>query len=91
MCRLGKVAPSELVSLGRAIEEQERPRAAERMHEGQKIGSAVRDGDLEDPGIRKVERARIRETIGAGLGISGATYRKAKRVVEAAEGPVTPG
>jgi len=55
------------------------------MHEGQKIGSAVRDGDLEDPGIRKVERARIRETIGAGLGISGASYQRARRLVVAAE------
>ncbi len=79
------MTPSELVGLGRAIEEQERPKAEERKHEGQKIGSAIRDADLEDPGIRKVERARIRETIGAGLGISGASYQRARRLVVAAE------
>jgi len=83
------MTPSELVSLGRAIEEQERPKAAERKHEGQKVGGATRPGELGRCAPPKLppssDGGRTDEIVGSGLGMSGTIYRKAKRVVEAAE------
>jgi ParB-like chromosome segregation protein Spo0J len=69
------MTPSELVSLGRALEELERPKARERQGERT---------DLQPSG-RAPGKLDTRDAVAAGLGISGSTYERAKRVVEAAE------
>lgn len=72
---------SELVGIGRRIEELERPAARERMLAGvatpsdQSIGGSVSDRSANE----------TRRRVGDALGISGATYERAKRVVEAAD------
>lgn len=78
-------APTELVELGRAIEALERPEAAKRQQSTQaKPGERVGDvggGKLPPP----ENKGKTREKVGEALGISGSTYEKAKRVMEAAE------
>jgi ParB family chromosome partitioning protein len=73
VCRK-EMTPSELVSLGRAIEEIERPRAAERRKSGAKA---------EPSGTGSGRSAgETRDKVGEALGVSGRTYEQAKKVVE---------
>lgn len=67
--------PSELVALGKALEEMERPRARERMESGVRPCAHVSTGSI----------GKTRNIVGSAIGMSGATYQRAKLVVEAAE------
>lgn len=72
------MTPEELVRLGRALEELERPKAQERMLSGRP--SAHLGG-----GVTTNGNAETRKVVGEALGISGTTYERAKTVVAAAE------
>lgn len=67
------MTPEELVSLGMALEELERPRARERMMAGQAPSGHVTGG------------SETREIVGKALGMSATTYERAKSVVKAAQ------
>lgn len=69
-----EMTPSELVSLGKAIEEIERPKATERKKSGAKAepsgtGSGRSTGET-------------RDAVGEAIGVSGRHYEQAKKVVE---------
>jgi ParB family chromosome partitioning protein len=71
------MTPSELVSLGKALEEIERPKATERKKSGEKAepsgtGSGRSTGDT-------------RDVVGEALGVSGKHYEQAKKVVDQGE------
>jgi ParB family chromosome partitioning protein len=69
--------PSEAVAIGQALAELERPKAKERQgRPGQ-----PRSGKLPD----RAEAGQTRDRVAAALGMSGRTYDKARRVVEAAQ------
>ena len=70
------LTPTEIVEIGRAIEALEKPKAKERQKAG---GGGTGSGKLPQP------VSRVRDKVGAALGVSGKTYEKAKQVVEAAE------
>ena len=78
----------EMVALGKALEEIERPRAAENQVSGLKQGDRVpvrfRGTARESDGL-KAETGRVRHEVGKALGISGPTYQRMKTVVNAAE------
>lgn len=76
-CRLD-MKPSEKVALGIALEELERPKAAERERAGRAPSG---------PGSGGSTGHETRETVGAALGMSGTTYDRAKRVIRAKEDP----
>lgn len=75
-CRLD-MTPSEMVALGRRLEELEKPKAKERMSEGAKVGK------VSTP-------SKARDAVGKALGVSGRTYEKAKAVIDAAEDETLP-
>ncbi len=79
--------PSEAVAIGRLIEEQERPRAAERKRENGRRTCAIRNGDDESPSpVPRVETALpVRDAAAHAVGMSGQKYTQAKAVVAAAE------
>lgn len=83
-------APSELVAIGRRIEEVERDRAKQRQQRTQVNGKlpggkpAIGPGKFPEP-MKPVENGRAREHVAAAIGISDRTYEKARAVVEAAE------
>ena len=68
--------PSEAVAIGRTLEELERPNAKERQGRAGKPRC-----DL----LPQHTSGRTRVIVGAAVGMSGATYERAKKVVEAAE------
>jgi len=70
------MTPEELVRLGQALEQLERPRAAERKAAGQ-FGSGQETGT--------VPRGETRDVVASALGMSASTYERAKTVVAAAE------
>lgn len=81
-CRKPMTA-SELIALGRQIEELEKPRAAQRMSQGayasnQKSGSVPANGPI--------ERYDSRERAAEAVGLSTATYSRIKQVANGAEG-----
>jgi len=73
------MTPSELVAIGMALEELERPKARERMAE-----AGARGGRAEGsaPGNTPLP---TREIVGSALGMSGTTYQRARAVVVAAQ------
>ena len=75
-------APSEAVSIGKALEELEKPKAKERQreHGGTAPGKAKDTGGKFPPVTGKT-----RDKVAEAVGMSGRTYEKAKAVVEAAE------
>jgi ParB family chromosome partitioning protein len=77
-CRLD-FTPSEMATLGKALEELERAAAKERQKEGGKAGGKA-SGKLPE-----ASRGQTREKVAEALGVSGRTYEKAKEVAEAAE------
>lgn len=85
---------SELVKIGRRIEELERPRADARKAEGQRLGAEVRWGlDAFRAADRQASDRSANETrrkVGDALGISGATYERAKKVIDLAEDESAP-
>lgn len=70
-------SPSEAVALGRALEEIERPAAKERQR-------TLNNHETASAKLAEA-KANTRDIVGAAVGMSGETYRKAKAVVEAAE------
>jgi ParB family chromosome partitioning protein len=77
--------PSEAVAIGKALEALEKQKAQERQKatrakKGQKVGA----GKLPTP-RESSEHGRVRDKVAAVVGMSGTTYEKAKKVVEAAE------
>jgi hypothetical protein len=76
-CRV-PFTPSEAVALGEALEELERPKAAERKAHGMTAPGRNASGNL--PGA-----SDTRDKVGAAVGMSGKTYEMAKAVVKAAE------
>jgi hypothetical protein len=82
------MSPSELVSLGKALEELERPKARERQGARSDLTSCSAEQQLANP---KRSSAGYTNTIVAGaLGMSGTTYGRAKHVVEAAQDETLP-
>lgn len=67
--------PSEAVAMGRMLEELEKPKAHERM--------AVRGEKFSQ--VKAAEKGKTREKVAAAVGMSHPTYKRAKRLVEAAE------
>lgn len=83
-CRLD-MKTSEMVALGMALEEIERPAAKKRSDEGRaraakRLGPAPVDEDSSSTG----GRICVRDRVSAALGVSHPTYTKAKMVVDAA-------
>jgi ParB/RepB/Spo0J family partition protein len=81
--------PREAVAIGKAIEELEKPKAKERQSEGGKKAGKGRPatektggGNLPQP---NGDTGKTRDKVAEAVGMSGRTYEKAKRVVEAAE------
>jgi len=84
------MTPSELVALGRTLEVLERAKAVARRTQaagaprGEKVSSVQPTGRDESAG------RETRDVVGAALGISGTTYMRAKKVVEAADDRTLP-
>lgn len=80
------MTPSEAVALGRALEELERPKAKAAQIEGAREGGAIKNGH-EVPSVLPNERHRfdVREHVAPAVGMSTATYSRAKQLVTAAE------
>jgi ParB/RepB/Spo0J family partition protein len=72
--------PSEAVSIGKALEELERPRARQRQT------ASLQKGDP-SPVVESFHNGngKTRDKVGEAVGMSGKTYEKAKAVVEAAQ------
>jgi hypothetical protein len=96
-CRKG-LSPSEMVALGRSLEEQERREAKARQQEGGRAGARTTHEKLgrsagSTPTTPKMGSGTVpepikgdtRDKVGAVLGVGGSTYERAKAVVEAAE------
>lgn len=83
------MTPSELVSLGRALEEMERPTQIERRRQAGRIAAAKRLGREIEGAISSSTEENIRpsmktdEEVAAVLGTSATQYYKAKAVVHA--------
>lgn len=85
------MTPSEKIALGRALEELERPKAKARMSEAGKSSAPGRPAD-ESP-VRANEPlcsrpapiGDVREIVAPAVGMSTATYTRAKQLVTAAE------
>jgi ParB-like chromosome segregation protein Spo0J len=78
------LAPSEMVTLGKSIEDIEKPDAAKRREETQaKKGEQVGSGGGKLPPPKN--KGKTRDKVGKALGVSGKTYEKAKQVTDAAE------
>lgn len=83
------MAPSELVALGRALEELERPRAQERRRLAGMLSAAKRTGRPIDglSSSSDEEKLNTEATVASALGVSQGTYYRAKIVVNAATDP----
>lgn len=91
------LTPTEMVEIGRRIEELEKPKAEERKAKsrakpGEKIGTAQGEGNFPSPTNQaengqngKPSKGKTNDKVGSALGVSGKTYEKAKKVKEAAE------
>ncbi|RCH70517.1 hypothetical protein DT019_03230 [Streptomyces sp. SDr-06] len=85
-CRKAMTA-SELIALGRQIEELERPKAAEALRRGQLKGAASTAGRLSVPANEEpAERYDSREKAAEAVGLSTATYSRIKQIANAADG-----
>jgi hypothetical protein len=83
-------APSEAVSLGRALEALEREAArqrqgATRARKGQKVGGPQGGGNFPPRSEPAAVNGKTRDKVGEAVGMSGRTYQKAAAVVAAAE------
>lgn len=76
------MTPSERVSLGRALEELERPKARERLSAA---GQSSAPGRPAETSVRPNEPFDVREVVAPAVGMSTATYSRAKQIVAAAE------
>lgn len=80
------MTPSEKVALGRALEDLERPKAAERQRATLRRGDQVPDRETFPDGDSRDDRTgKVYDLVGEAVGMSGPTYKRAKAVVAAAE------
>ena len=93
------MTPSEKVAVGMAIEELEKPSAAERKAHGMTVPGRKKNAPGTVTGSVPKDFGDVRDIVGAAVGLSGAQYYRAKTVTQAAEGytesrgktkPVTP-
>lgn len=79
----------EMVVLGQAIEEIERPKAAERKSQAQGEPQGVKSVRVRGTGQTDdglpAETGRVRHEVGKALGVSGPTYQRLKTIVTTAE------
>ncbi|WP_157932143.1 hypothetical protein [Mycobacteroides abscessus] len=82
-CRKAFTA-SELVALGRQLEELERPKAQERQREsgGDRRSDQYRSSSADD---NRSNSKKTNQVVGNALGVSQSTYERAKTVVNATE------
>lgn len=83
---------SEKVALAQALEEMERPKAAERQRDGQRRGRNTQHGKANRTGSssRELEPGQTRDIVGRAVGMAGVTYQKARMVVRSATDPDLP-
>jgi ParB-like chromosome segregation protein Spo0J len=77
------MTPEELVRLGKALEDLERPRALERKAEAGRSAAPGRPAERPDP--QNGSLGEVRNVVADALGISPMSYYRAKTVVEAAD------
>lgn len=80
-CRLS-MTPSEKVALGRELEKLERSKAKARQSAA---GANFGRGIASDKSPEAIPSGDARDAVGAGLGMAGVTYERARAVVDAAE------
>lgn len=88
-----EMTPSELLSIGQRLEELERPKAAERQAEGQRLGAEIRwRGDASISADIEASRTAnpTNHAVADALGISAATYGRIKTVAKVAESDPDP-
>lgn len=80
------MTPSECVALGRALEELERPKGKEAMSEGGRLGAAkTNEPGFVPPNEPRRNRFDTREVVAPAVGMSTATYSRAKQLIDAAQ------
>jgi ParB-like chromosome segregation protein Spo0J len=81
------MTPSEKISLGRALEELERPKARERQGTRTDLGRELSVRPNETNNLRDSRRRAydVREDVAPAVGLSTASYSRAKQLVVAAE------
>jgi ParB-like chromosome segregation protein Spo0J len=74
--------PSEILALGRQLEELERPKAADRQREGQEQGRVAQHSGLAPTEAKpaKGPRTGTADIVGEALGVSRGTYQRLKTV-----------
>ena len=82
--------PSEKVAIGRLIEEQEKPKAKERIRKAASRGGSDGQGSGQKPGLSNSNSkgdssGTVREIVGKAVGMGGRQYEQAKAVIQAAE------
>lgn len=81
------MTPEELVSLGRALERLEQPRAKERLRKAQERGRAARSGLSSPEDSPTGEHRTTDEVVAEAVGMSKTGYYRARSVVAAANDP----
>lgn len=84
------MTPSELVSIGRALEKLKRPEAAARQRAsqakpGERVGGLPRKTTLQSETVSEIEAGKTDVVVSKALGIGSASYWRAKSLVQAAE------
>lgn len=77
-------APMELVALGKALEEMERPKTEARVNAAKVAGGKARHGSRQEI-LPSADAGQTRDKVGEALGVSGVTYQRMKAVAQAAE------
>lgn len=81
-----EMTPSECVALGRALEELERPKAREAQSNAGRAAAAALNGKAASvPPNESRQKFDTREVVAPAVGMSTATYSRAKQLVTAAE------
>lgn len=90
--RPGTVPPSPRTPLavGMAIEEMERPAAAERMQEGRRLGAAVTNRSVPPVAQSDQEGYRSRDIAAEAVGLTRGTYQNIKTAIVASENESEP-
>lgn len=88
-CRLD-MKPSELVALGEALEEMERPKAKERQTATQFGPDGAAPVTSTDGSPKRDDSGYTRTVVSEALGMSGQTYDRMKHVVNTANDPTKP-
>lgn len=81
------MTPSELVTLAKAIEAIEAPKAKARQQNGAALGGQIKNGQVPcaDAGTRQAQRPRTRDVVAGAVGIGRTNLANAKKIVEGAE------